>query len=138
MVIYSDSLIHLDFDPKTDILKVNWPDLIEEPMLIVRPTINKILDSIKYFNVSKLLIDTKDTDTNIREEDFRKLSQEFVAALATSNLKKLARIIYAEPIREVRARILIEELSVRLGNEFISQEFTDKNKALAWLESDNI
>src|SRR5688572_6121779 len=100
MVIYSDSLIHLEFDPKADILKVNWPHLVNESIVLVRPVISKILDSIKYFNVNKLLIDTKDTKTNIREEDFRKLSKEFVAVIASSNLKKLARIIYAEPQRE--------------------------------------
>jgi hypothetical protein len=136
MVIYSDTLIHLEFDPKTDILKVNWPHLVNESILLVRPVISKILESIKYFNVSKLLIDTKDTKTNIREEDFRKLSKEVVAALASSNLKKLARIIYAEPQREIRARILIEEISARLGATFESREFTDEKSALAWLESD--
>lgn len=88
MVIYSDSLIHLEFDPKTDILYVKWPHLVDEPLLIVRPTINKILDAVKYFNVGKMLVDTKDSNTNIKEEDFKKLSEEFITVLANSNLKK--------------------------------------------------
>ena len=135
MVIYSDSLIHLELDPKTDILKVNWPHLVDEPMLIVRPTIAKILDSIRYFNVSKLLIDTKDTGTNIKEEDFKSLNKEVVAILAISNVKKLARIIYAEPLREIRAKILTDALSERLGTSFKTREFNDENSALAWLEN---
>ena len=100
MVIYSDSLIYLDFDPKTDILWVKWPHLVDEPMLIVRPTIDKILETIKYFNVTKLLVDTKNTNTNIPEEEFKRMSKEFVSALSTSNLKKIARVVYAEPVRE--------------------------------------
>ena len=136
MVIYSDSLIHLDFDPKTDILTVNWPHLVNESIVLVRPVISKVLDAIKYFHVSKILIDTKDTKTNIREDDYRKLSKEFVEVVASANLKKLARIIYAEPQREIRARILIEELSDRLGAAFKYQEFTDEKGALAWLEND--
>jgi hypothetical protein len=136
MIIYSDSLIYLDYDPKTDILWVKWPHFVDEPSLIVRPTIDKILESIKYFNVGKVLIDTKNTGTNISEEEFKKLSKEFVAALSSANLKKLARVIYAEPIREIRARILIDALSEQLGADFKSQEFTDVKSAFAWLEKE--
>jgi len=138
MVIYSDSLLHLELDPKTDILKVKWPHLVDEPMLIVRPTFSKIFDTIKYFNVAKLLVDTRNTNTNIPAEDFKKLSREFVEVLADSNLKKLARIIYAQPQRELRAKIFIEALTDRLGSTFKSREFDDEKSALAWLENDEI
>src|SRR5688572_27564701 len=107
MVIYSDNLIYLDFDPKTDILWVKWPDLVDEPSIIVRPLIKKIMETVQYFHVGKLLVDTKNTGTNIPEEEFKKLSREFVSGLTSSNLKKLARVVYAEPLREIRARILI-------------------------------
>src|SRR6187402_3139561 len=102
MEIYSDSLIYLDFDPNTDILWVKWPHLVDEPMVIVRPTIGKVLETIKYFNVTKLLVDTKDSSTNIPEEEFRRLSKEFVTALSASNLKKIARVVHATPLREKR------------------------------------
>jgi hypothetical protein len=136
MVVYSDSLIHLEFDPKTEILKVKWPHLVDEPMLIVRPTFSKIFETIKYFNVSKLLVDTKNSDTNIPAEDFRKLSHEFVEILAASNINMLARIIYAQPQREIRAKILTDELSHRLGSTFKSREFEAEKSALLWLKSD--
>ncbi len=136
MVVYSDSLIHLDLDPKTDILKIKWPSLVDEPMSVVQPAMSKILKSFELLQVSKLLIDTKDTRTNISEEDFRKLSKEIIAVLAPSKLKKLARIVYAEPLREKRARILIEDLTAWLSPDFESQEFTDEKSALAWLEND--
>ena len=136
MVIYSDPLIYLDYDPKKDILWIKWPHLVDEPMVIVRPTIDKILESIKYFQVSKLLVDTKDTSTNIPEEDFKKLAKEFVLSLASSNLKKIARVIYAEPKRELRAKILLDQLTAWLAPDFQSKEFTDIKSAFAWLESE--
>src|SRR5688572_29758030 len=136
MVIYSDSLIHVDIAPKADILKIKWPDLEDEPISVLRPAMNKILKSMNLLQVSKLLIDTKDTKTNISEEDFRKLSKEFIEVLAPTNLKKLARIVYAEPQREIRAKIFIEDLSSWLGPDFESREFTDEKSALAWLEKE--
>ena len=136
MVIYSDSLIYLDFDPKTDILWVKWPNFVDESMVIVRPTIDKILETIKYYHISKLLVDTKDTHTNIPEEDFKILAKEFVLSLASSNLKKVARVVYAEPLRELRAKILLDQLEVWLTPDFQSREFTDIKSAFAWLESD--
>ena len=136
MVIYSDSLIYLDFDSQTDILWVKWPHLVNEPLEIARPAIDKIIETIKHFQVSKLLIDTKDTSTNIPEEDFKILAREFVLSLATSNLKKVARVIYAEPKRELRAKILLDQLAVWLTPDFQSREFTDIKSAFAWLERD--
>ena len=136
MILYSDSLMYIDFDPKTDILWIKWPHLVDEPALIVRPTIGKILETIKYFNVSKLLIDTKNTGTNIPEDEFKKLSKEFVEALESANVKKLARVIYAEPVREIRAKILVDELSEKLGSDFKTREFNDVKSAYAWLEND--
>ena len=138
MVIYSEKLIHLDIDPKTDILKIKWPNLVDEPISVVQPAIDKILKSIRLFQVSKLLIDTKDTKTNISEEDFRKFSKEFIEVLIPTNLKKLARIVYAHPLREIRAQILIEDLSAWLSPDFESREFTDEKSALAWLENGGI
>ena len=136
MVIYSDSLIYLDYDPKTDILWVKWPNLVDEPMLIVKPTIEKIPETIKYFHVSKLLVDTKNTNTNIPEEEFKRMSKEFVEALSTSNLKKVARVVYAEPLRELRAKILLDDLSAWLAPDLKIREFQDVKSAFAWLESE--
>ena len=136
MVIYSDSLIYLDFDPKTDILWVKWPHLVDEPMLIVRPTIGKILETIKYFNITKLLVDTKNTNTNIPEEEFKRLSKEFVSGLSSSNLKKIARVVYAEPLREIRARILLDDLSAWFAPDLQIRECEEVKSAFAWLESD--
>ena len=82
MIIYSDSLIYLDFDPQTDILWVKWPHLVDEPSIIFRPTIEKIKETVKYFHVGKMLVDTKNTGTNIPEDEFKKLSKEFVEALS--------------------------------------------------------
>jgi|SRR5688572_3408584 len=136
MVIYSDPLIYLDYYPETDILWVKWPHLVNEPMEIARPAIDKILEAIKHFQVTKLLVDTKDSSTNIPEEDFKNLSREFVLSLASSNLKKVARVVYSEPIRELRAKILLEQLALWLAPDFQSREFTDIKSAFAWLESD--
>jgi len=136
MVIYSDTLLHLELDPATEILKVKWPHLVDEPMLIVRATFSKIFDTIKYFNINRLLVDTRNTSTNIPAEDFRKLSEEFIEILIASDLKKLARIVYAEPQREIRAKMLTDELTARLGASFQSREFDDEKAARTWLESD--
>ncbi len=136
MLIYSDSLIYLDYDPKTDILWVKWPDLVDEPMLIVKPTIDKIPETIRYFHVTKLLVDTKDTRTNIPEEEFRRMTKEFVNGLEDSNLKKVARVVYAEPKREIRAKILLDELAARLSPDLKTREFPDVKSAFAWLEND--
>jgi hypothetical protein len=138
MVIYSDSLIFIDFDPKTDILWVKWPHLVDEPMVIVKPAIGKILEAMKYFNATKLLVDTKNTNTNIPEDEFKRMSKEFVSALSTSDLKKVARVVYAEPVREIRAKILLDDLAAWLEPNLKIREFQDVKSAFAWLESEEV
>lgn len=135
MVIYEDALIYLDYDSKTDILWIKWPDLENEPMSEVRPAINRILETIKAYRVKNLLIDTKDTKTNIPEDEFKVMAKEFVLGLADSDIKKIARVIYAEPTREIRAKILMEQLTAWLAPEFENREFTDIKSAFDWLEN---
>jgi len=135
MIIHSDSLMELVYEPKTDILSVKWPDLIDVPASVIQHSFSKLVDSINHYHITKLLLDSKGTVTNIPDEEYKPLAMKLAMGLASTSLKKIARVISEDQLRENRAKEYNREVQSQMTFKFKNKEFDDKETALKWLAS---
>jgi len=135
MIIHTDSLMELVYEPKTDILSVKWPDLIDVPISVIQHSFSKLVDSINHYHITKLLLDSKGTVSNVSDEEYKPLAMKLVMSLGTTSLKKIARIISEDQLRENRAKTYSQEIQSQMTLKFKSKEFDNKESALAWLTS---
>jgi len=138
MIIHQDSLIVLNYDPQSDILSVKWPDLIEVPTSVIQYSFSKLVDSINHYHITKLLIDSKGTITQMSDAEYKPLAMKLASDLAATNLKKIARVVSDDQLREARTRAYGQEIQAKVTFIMKSKEFEDKDSALLWLaEAEN-
>ncbi|KAA9338938.1 hypothetical protein [Adhaeribacter soli] len=132
MILYQSSLITLDYDPATDILSVNWPDVQELYIPAVKKEVNVLVETIKHYDVKKLLIDTSRAAVDVDEEAYQNFLVSFARELMKTRLIKLARIGTKDQNRE---QLVNQTRDVTQITQTIAvQVFNTKSEAQAWLQ----
>jgi len=133
MILHNDGLIELRYDIKTDVLFVRWPDVNGTPASAIAYSFKKLLDTINYYNITKLLLNSKHTKVDVDNEAYKPLTLQLGKDLAGTRLQKIARIPSELALRESKAQESIKELKSTIALSFITKEFADEASALAWL-----
>ncbi|QHL88889.1 hypothetical protein GU926_16215 [Nibribacter ruber] len=130
MIIFQNGLLTLDYEPSTDILFVEWPDIQAFVMPEIKQALQILVDHIKNYDIKRLLIDASKTNLEVQTEEYTVLLKEFGTNLMTTRLEKLARIQTGSGSRENSVQQARKEtqFTVRLEN------FTNKEEALDWLK----
>ena len=137
MILEEDSLLNFRYDPKTDILSVRFPDLVDIPLAQIENSLEKLGRNIINFDVKKLLLDLRSGVLGIGEDDYRYHVGEFLKTLGGSRLEKVARVLPKNPVREYLIDHFAAEMRTKLGLPFQAQKFTTKTEALRWLKDPN-
>lgn len=132
-MIIPNSLIKLDYDPARDVLFVEWPDFQHYALEELKYILESIIEAIKYYDISNLLIDARTTTVSIDKEDYELLAQAFIKELTQTRLKKLARLTTDSAMREQQVQEMVENTNYVLGVQFKS--CTNINEAIAWLSA---
>ncbi|QCR23758.1 hypothetical protein [Pontibacter sp. SGAir0037] len=138
MILFENSMFKLDYDPASDILEIDYPDLQDYLLREVKHTMDIVLDIVRNYNIRHVLFNsTAAATSNITVEESRELIMYFATGLVKTRLVKLARIRSADFATEAR----IEESIKQAASQFIYtpfelQDFTDKGQALDWLVGD--
>ncbi len=127
-MIIPSTITKLDYNPAKDILFVEWPDIHSYTLSEVNYTLTEILDTIRYYDVKKLLIDSRETVIGISSEDYTALAIQFVKELMATRLKKVARLESYSSLRESQ----VQEIS-KVKTFIAFKNFTDTEAALSWL-----
>lgn len=136
MILHRDYIIQLDYNPATDILQVDYPDLQSAQLSEVRHSLTLMVEAIRNYDVKKLLLDASSTSINVSHEESRELTSKLAADLASTRIKKLARV---QPINlrdEARAQENIKNLHKAGLLPYQLQTFATKAEALNWLTRD--
>lgn len=72
MVLFDNSLIKLDYDPATDILAVEYPDLHDFLLSEIKRSIDTLVDTVKHYDVKRLLLDSTRTVVAVSDEESRR------------------------------------------------------------------
>lgn len=129
MVLYDNSLVRLNYNPATDILDVDCPDFNPLIMAEVKEAFNIIVDTVKHYDVKKLVIDSSKAAINTSDNEHKAVLIKFARDLMGTRLQKFARVGTEDTLREKNVAEAKEEALFNIA----FQTFPDKATALAWL-----
>lgn len=135
MILLENGILRLEYDPATDILQVRYPDLSSYLLAEIRHSLKIMVDTIRNYDVRKLLLDASNTAMDVSDEENRMLTLELASSLATTRLLKVARVQPFDPSKELRAQENIEAARRAGMLPYEVDTFTNRNDALSWLKS---
>ena len=135
MILYQNALIVLDYNPSTDILSVEWLNIQPYNLPEIRHTLEMLVESIRNYDVKKLLIDGSKTTVSpeLDEAEYRNIVFKFVSDISKTRLQKSARITTPDQVREAKSKQLSAEAIKNTHLTIQSQDFATKSEALEWL-----
>ncbi|WP_242926830.1 hypothetical protein [Pontibacter vulgaris] len=131
MILYS-GLITLKYDPATDILETEMPNVSQFTLPEVRSCLDIIISHIHNYHITKALFDSRGTQLDIGEndEEYKALAAKFGADLITTKLRKVARLALADKKREKQGQKLQESAKETLT----IRTFSSYPEAMNWLQ----
>ncbi|GAB3538070.1 hypothetical protein GCM10027443_32250 [Pontibacter brevis] len=136
MVLFDNSLIKLDYEPATDILAVEYPDLHDFLLSEIKRSIDTLIDTIKHYDVKRLLLDSTRTVISVSDEESREIALYLTAGLMRTRVQKVARVQSASADVEATAEGNIRHIRQSFALPFEVQNFTAKADAVAWLKDE--
>ena len=58
MILFQNSLLTLAYNPSSDILEVNYPDLYEFLLPEIKHSIDIMIDNVRNYDVKRVLLDS--------------------------------------------------------------------------------
>ncbi|MBC5994534.1 hypothetical protein [Pontibacter cellulosilyticus] len=135
MILHQNSIIKLEYNPATDILEVKYPDLQRFILFEIKESLKLMVDTIRNYDVKRLLLDASSTHIDISDEENRDLSIQLAGELARTRLQKVARIQPLDPKKEQRAQENIKQIEKNLPLPYQLRSFSERTVALEWLKS---
>ncbi|WP_026463899.1 hypothetical protein [Adhaeribacter aquaticus] len=135
MILHSNGLITLNYNPATDILEVAYPDLHGYLLTEIKQSIDVMLDNIRNYDIKKLLLDSSKTLISVTPEETKEITTYLVSGLKTTRIRKLARLQSPSSHVEHMAQNNIQHVKTAGLLTFDLQSFTDKSGAIAWLSN---
>ncbi|MHC2992744.1 hypothetical protein OB13_14555 [Pontibacter sp. HJ8] len=133
MILHQTSLIKLDYNPATDILQAEYPDLDRLHLPEIKHNFSVMVEVIRNYDVKKLLLDASQTDVSLNDEENRQLGLELAAELSKTRLQKLARIQPRDPGQEIKAQVNINLMKQSGLLPYELETFSNRAQAIAWL-----
>ncbi|PKV62427.1 hypothetical protein [Pontibacter ramchanderi] len=135
MLLHRDGLIELNYDPATDILSVSWPDINIYSRTQITYSFAKLREVIAFYDIKKLLIDSRFNQVLIDEEAYSELIRELHGNLRSTRLAMTARLGSLTKLREEKAKQHAKQLIDELKPSFAFRNFDDAGMALQWLKA---
>lgn len=133
MIIANNGLITLDYDPATDILSVDLPDVRSFSLGEVERSLQILVDAIINYDIKKLFLDSSKAVVEVDDEAYRRLILKFSMDLMKTRLLKLARIGSAIDHQEQRANMVAGEIRQQQQLAIDFQNFRTRTEAVDWL-----
>lgn len=130
-MIIPSPLIRLDYNPTTDILSVEWPDVHEYSVSEAEHVLDIVVQTARRYDVKYLLTDTRRGVVDVPEQRYRELILGFARNLSTTRVRKLARVVTRETLRESA----ISQVTQQTGLAVPIRSFYSTEEAMDWLIS---
>ncbi|PVY42153.1 hypothetical protein [Pontibacter virosus] len=134
MILLQNSILRLEYEPATDILQVRYPDLQRYHLSEIKHSLQVMVQTIRNYDVRKLLLDARTTSIEIDDEENRQLTLDLAAMLSQTRLVKVARVQPFDPEHEARAQRNIEAARKAGALSYEVATFTTPAAALDWLK----
>ena len=133
MLLTKNTLIQLDYDTKTDTLTIDWPAIRAFALPEVQHTFKLIVDTLKYYDIKRLLIDARHSVVEVSEADYQAIIFDFALSLNTTRVLKVARIEACQPQQPAQAKQFTSLLQDARLFAWSCRNFKEKQAAINWL-----
>ena len=133
MILYQDGFIKLEYDPSTDVLYADCPDIQDFVLLQIHKAFDRIVSAVGAYDIKNLLIDFSKSKIDVSDEDYKMVLGQFVQDLMPTCVKRVARVVSRDAVREARLASLSVDLKKELKPAFVFRNFTSQSAALSWL-----
>lgn len=133
MILFKNSVIKLDYSPATDILEVEYPDLHDYLLPEIKHTINIMVDTVKNYDVKRVLLDSTRTVISVSDEESREIATFLASGLMKTRVQKVARVQSTSATVETTAQGNIKHIKSGWSLPFQLQNFKSKAEAVEWL-----
>lgn len=136
MILLQNSILKVDYNPATDIVEVNYPDLQGFLLPEIKNSINQMVEVIRNYDVKKILIDLSHTVIDVSDLESKEVSVQLAEELKNTRLQKMARVQPKDTEKELKAQENIRLLREQGLLPYQLKTFTNKSSALDWLKAD--
>lgn len=134
MLLLKDSLVELYYDVTADVLSMKWPDLTGLTKSEIQHSLQKVIDTLKHYDIKKFLVDARENKVEVPEEVHKQVAYQFSIDLKSTRVEKMARIASTNLEREKRTYLVRQAINQELTFNLEYQEFNDGEAALSWLQ----
>ncbi|RDV12980.1 hypothetical protein DXT99_22195 [Pontibacter diazotrophicus] len=136
MILLNNTILRLDYDPSTDILAVDDPDLHYFLLTEIKHKIDTLVNTVINYDVKRVLLDSTKTVISVREADSRETALYLAAGLMKSRVRKVARVQSTCAAVETTAQLNFRHVKDTLLLSFQVQSFASRASARQWLVND--
>ncbi|WP_114779370.1 hypothetical protein [Botryobacter ruber] len=137
MILFQNTIIKLDYNPATDILEVEYPNLHVFLLPEIKHSITIMAEYIRNYDVKRLILDSSKTTVSVSAEESRDVALFLAEGLMKTRLQKVARVQSVSSSVESTARENIKQINQNLQLTFQLRNFTHKADAVKWLQGIN-
>ncbi|PRY12772.1 hypothetical protein CLV24_107144 [Pontibacter ummariensis] len=134
MILFENGLLKLDYNPATDILEVAYPDLHDYLLSEIKHSINILIDTIKHYDVKKVLLDSTRTVISVSDEESREIAVYLATGLMGTRVQKVARVQSSSTTVEITAQGNMRHIKESQLLSYDLQNFNSKAEAETWLK----
>ncbi len=132
MVIYKNGFLTLNYEPASDILSFEMPNVDDVVMPEMKRSLAVIVEHVRNYDVKRILLDARQTNIWVDEDSYACIISEFYRNLMTTRVQKIARIVTPDSKREKIVLNLLNNMTPSVE----VQRFIEVGAALEWLKSD--
>ncbi|TPE43268.1 hypothetical protein [Pontibacter mangrovi] len=133
MQLFRNSYFKLDYDPTTDVLFVDLPDMRTAGLSEAKLCFSIMLDYVMNYHIRNILLDSSKAVVEVEDTLYHALIYEVSMQLKSTSLQRVARVVSNLPELEVNAVLVQGEVLESQGPVYKIQNFSTKEQAFAWL-----
>lgn len=133
MILFENSILRLDYNPATDILVINYPDLKDFLLLEIKHSLDRMFEVIKNYDIKKLILDSSQMQSTVTEEEGREVAVYLATGLIGTRVQKVARVQSNDNAIEKRAEGNVNHIRETASLPFELRNFSTREEAITWL-----
>ena len=129
MIIFKNGFICLFYEPATDILSFEMPNVDNVVMPEMERSLNIIVEHTRNYDVKRILLDARNTDIWVEDKEYSGIIAAFYRNLAATRVQRVARIVKPDSKRESIVNKVLDAAVLPMQ----VQRFTEELSARGWL-----
>ncbi|QNF32251.1 hypothetical protein HUW51_05710 [Adhaeribacter swui] len=133
MILFNNGYFTLDYDPTTDTLFVDLPEMRTQELSEAKHCFDIMVEHVNNYHVHYLLLDSRKAVVQVDNAAYHQLIYQVSQKLKYTHLKKVARLASSDSTLEGMANKVQQHVLKSEPASYLIQNFTSREQALEWL-----